>query len=45
MVDLKEEELSNGEGEFYDDDNFDELHASRNRKGKKAGGWQSLGNF
>lgn len=27
------------------EDNYDELHAEQNRRGKKAGGWQVLGNF
>lgn len=31
--------------EASDNENYDRLNASQNRKNKKAKGWQALGNF
>jgi hypothetical protein len=39
------EDFKSDNAELSDNEDYAQLNANQNRKNKKAGGWQSLGNF
>jgi hypothetical protein len=38
-------DITHSDDESTDNEDYAQLNAEQNRKKKKAGGWQSLGNF